>query len=85
MNKRERANLIKKNLNSIYPKIRVPLKHNNTFELLIALDYKAVGHTREQIHESRTLPKNVMATVYFYIQKIFQTVIPRNAVMFSQG
>ena len=29
--------LIQKNLNSIYPKIRVPLKHNNTFELLIAV------------------------------------------------
>tara|TARA_B110000196_G_C20920189_1_gene554854 strand:- start:120 stop:773 length:654 start_codon:yes stop_codon:yes gene_type:complete len=37
MNKSERANLVLNNLNIIYPKIRVPLKHKNIYELLIAV------------------------------------------------
>ena len=37
MNKIERANLILTNLNIIYPKTQIPLKHKNIFELLIAV------------------------------------------------
>ena len=37
MNKIERVNLISNSLNAIYPKIRIPLKHKNIFELLIAV------------------------------------------------
>ena len=37
MNKIERANLILNNLNIIYPKTRIPLKHKSIFELLIAV------------------------------------------------
>ena len=37
MNRIERANLILKNLNDIYPKIAIPLKHENIFELLISV------------------------------------------------
>jgi endonuclease-3 len=37
MNKKERANLIVKNLNHIYPKISIPLDHKNIFELLVAV------------------------------------------------
>tara|TARA_B110000116_G_scaffold109619_1_gene95063 strand:+ start:2051 stop:2704 length:654 start_codon:yes stop_codon:yes gene_type:complete len=37
MNKTDRAKLVLDNLNLIYPKTRIPLKHKNLFELLIAV------------------------------------------------
>ena len=37
MNKSEKAIVIKKILNQIYPKIPIPLDHKNTFQLLIAV------------------------------------------------
>jgi len=37
MNKIERAKLVLNNLNIIYPKTRIPLKHKSIFELLIAV------------------------------------------------
>ena len=37
MNKNERVKVIMKTLNKLYPKIPIPLKHKNYFELLIAV------------------------------------------------
>tara|TARA_B100000579_G_scaffold177631_1_gene144759 strand:- start:74 stop:727 length:654 start_codon:yes stop_codon:yes gene_type:complete len=37
MNKNERVKVIMKTLNKLYPKIPIPLKHKNNFELLIAV------------------------------------------------
>ena len=37
MKKQERANIVLDNLNKIYPKIPIPLKHKNVYELLIAV------------------------------------------------
>ena len=37
MNKSERVKVIMKTLNKLYPKIPIPLKHKNNFELLIAV------------------------------------------------
>ena len=37
MNKNERVKVIMKTLNKLYPKVPIPLKHKNTFELLIAV------------------------------------------------
>ena len=37
MNKNERVKVIMKALNKLYPKVPIPLKHKNTFELLIAV------------------------------------------------
>jgi len=37
MNKNERVKVIMKTLNELYPKIPIPLKHKNNFELLIAV------------------------------------------------
>ena len=37
MNKSERVNIIVNNLNLIYPKIKIPLKHKSIYELLIAV------------------------------------------------
>ena len=37
MNKIERVKIIMKTLNKLYPKTPIPLKHKNTFELLIAV------------------------------------------------
>ena len=37
MNKGERVGMIMKTLNRLYPKIPIPLKHQNNFELLIAV------------------------------------------------
>ena len=37
MNKNERVKVIIKSLNKLYPKIPIPLKHKNNFELLIAV------------------------------------------------
>ncbi|MDB9776744.1 endonuclease III [Alphaproteobacteria bacterium] len=37
MKKNERALIAKQTLNSLYPKVPIPLKHNNIFELLIAV------------------------------------------------
>ena len=37
MNKNERASSILKILNQTYPKVPIPLKHKNQFELLIAV------------------------------------------------
>ena len=37
MKKQERANVVLGNLNKFYPKIPIPLKHQNIYELLIAV------------------------------------------------
>ena len=37
MNKKERASIVLSSLNNIYPKIKVPLKHKNNYELLVAV------------------------------------------------
>ena len=37
MKKNERALIVEKILNNLYPKVPIPLKHNNIFELLIAV------------------------------------------------
>ena len=41
MNQNERAKLILKILNQIYPKTPIPLKHKNTFTLLISVALSA--------------------------------------------
>ena len=37
MNEKEKAKVIIKTLNQIYPKAPVPLKHKNTFTLLVSV------------------------------------------------
>ena len=37
MKKNERALIVEKTLNKLYPKVPIPLRHNNIFELLIAV------------------------------------------------
>ena len=37
MKKKERALIVQKTLNTLYPEVPIPLRHNSTFELLIAV------------------------------------------------
>ena len=51
MKKQERANVVLGNLNKFYPKIPIPLKHQNIYELLIAVLLSCLLYTSDAADE----------------------------------
>ena len=78
MKKQERANIVLDNLNKIYPKIPIPLKHKNVYELLIAVLLSAqctderVNKITPQLFKTANNPRDMSKVPVNIIYKIIK-------------
>ncbi len=80
MRKRERAKIIAKLLNKIYPKINIPLNHKNIFTLLISVLLSAqctdvnVNNVTKNIYPKYYKPKHFIKLGRKKIEKLIQRI-----------
>ena len=80
MNQNERAKLILKILNQIYPKTPIPLKHKNTFTLLISVALSAqttdvnVNNVTKNIYTKYYRPEHFVKLGRKKIEKLIKSI-----------
>jgi len=80
MNKKQKANLIIKTLNKIYPKTPVPLKHRNKFTLLISVLLSAqctdlnVNNVTKNIYPKYYKPKHFVKLGRVKIERLIRKI-----------
>jgi len=80
MNKIQRANLILKALNKIYPRTSIPLKHNNIFTLLVSVLLSAqctdknVNNVTKNIYPKYNKPEHFIKLGRKKIEKLIKSI-----------
>ena len=80
MNEKNRAKIVLKNLNRIYPKIKVPLKSRNTFTLLISVLLSAqctdvnVNNVTKDIYPKYYKPEHFLKLGRKKIEKLIRRI-----------
>ena len=80
MNKIQRANLILKALNKIYPRTSIPLKHNNIFTLLVSVlllaqcTDKNVNNVTKSIYPKYNKPEHFIKLGRKKIEKLIKSI-----------
>ena len=80
MNEKQKARLILKTLNKIYPKTPIPLKHNNKFTLLISVLLSAqctdlnVNNVTKKIYPKYYTPKHFVKLGRKNIERLIKSI-----------